>query len=237
MAETYHFRLPLLAAAQAQKHVTVNEALARIDALALLRVEAVLAVAPGSAVDGECFLVASGSNGVWAGRDREVAIRSNGGWSFAVPQAGWAAWNVAAGARLVFDGVDWVAGALAVSGGGAATLAYVKEFDHVVGAGATSVTAVAIPGHAQVLGVSARVLTAISGAGIGSFSIGVAADAGRYGSGIGLAAGSYAKGITGVPVTYYVNTGLILTPNAGSFAAGLIRIAVHLTEIVPPRAG
>ena len=34
MSDTQRFAMPLLDAAQAQKHVTVNEALARIDALA-----------------------------------------------------------------------------------------------------------------------------------------------------------------------------------------------------------
>ena len=32
MVETYQFKLPLVQAAQAQKHVSVNEALARLDA-------------------------------------------------------------------------------------------------------------------------------------------------------------------------------------------------------------
>ena len=37
MAETSQFSLPLLSSAQAQKHITVNEALAIVDAVAQLR--------------------------------------------------------------------------------------------------------------------------------------------------------------------------------------------------------
>ena len=40
MSDTYQFGLPLVQAAQAQKHVTVNEALTRLDAVAQMRVKA-----------------------------------------------------------------------------------------------------------------------------------------------------------------------------------------------------
>ncbi len=48
MSETYQFKLALLEAAQAQKHVTVNEAFARLDALAQLRVQSRSADVPAS---------------------------------------------------------------------------------------------------------------------------------------------------------------------------------------------
>jgi len=54
MTETNQFQLPLVQASQAQKHVTVNEALARLDAAAQLRLESiVIAVPPVTATDGE----------------------------------------------------------------------------------------------------------------------------------------------------------------------------------------
>ena len=65
MSNTYQFELPMLQAAQAQKHVTVNEALARVDALAQLRfVSRSVSVPPSSAVDGQAYFTASSSSGL-----------------------------------------------------------------------------------------------------------------------------------------------------------------------------
>lgn len=236
MSETYQFKLPLISPSQAQKHVTVNEALARIDALGRLRVGSrILTVPPGLVVEGRCFVVGTGASGAWADKDGQVAIRANGGWSFARPLAGWQAWDESLSANATFDGIQWLDNATATSGTGAATLAHIRTIDHVVGAGSTSTTPIVIPSHAQVLAVTARVISPIAGTGLASFSIGVAADLGRYGSGIGLALNSFARGITGTPVTYYTDTALILSPNAGTFAEGTVRLAVHLCEVVPPR--
>ena len=57
--------------AQAQKHVTVNEALARLDAAAQLRVISFAETTPpASAVDGAGYLVPAGATGAWAGQGR-----------------------------------------------------------------------------------------------------------------------------------------------------------------------
>ncbi|HEU0220827.1 MAG TPA: DUF2793 domain-containing protein [Paracoccaceae bacterium] len=236
MSDTAQFGLPLLAAAQAQKHVTVNEALVRLDALARLRVvSAGLAMPPLSANEGACYLVANTATGDWAGHAGQVAIWINGGWSFAAPWRGWTAFDEASGVTLLFDGAEWIADAAAASTGGAATLLRVVEFDHVVTAGTGSTTLAAIPGQSQVTGVSARVIVPITGTATG-WSLGVAGATNRYGSGLGLAQDSYALGLSGTPVTYYADTPLVLTAEGGEFAAGAVRIALHLTAIRPPRA-
>ena len=57
--------------AQAQKHVTVNEALARLDAAAQLRVVSFAETTPPpSAVDGAGYAVPAGASGAWAGQGR-----------------------------------------------------------------------------------------------------------------------------------------------------------------------
>ena len=72
MTETSHLGLPLLAPAQAQKHVTVNEALTRLDAMVQLRVISTsLATPPSSAIEGDCYGVPVGAVNDWAGRDGE----------------------------------------------------------------------------------------------------------------------------------------------------------------------
>ena len=82
MARTAQLDLPLVMPAQAQKHVTVNEALARLDAAAQLRViSSLLSTPPASACDGQSYLVPAGATGEWAGhRAGRIAVWSNGGW-------------------------------------------------------------------------------------------------------------------------------------------------------------
>ena len=62
MSETGSLSLPLLLPSQAQKHVTVNEALVRVDALASSRVETRdQTVPPTSPADGETHIVGAGA--------------------------------------------------------------------------------------------------------------------------------------------------------------------------------
>lgn len=235
MSRTAQLALPLVLPAQAQKHVTVNEAFARLDAAAQLRVVSFTQVAPpSSAVDGAGYVVPAGASGAWAGKAGEIAIWSNGGWIYLTPQAGWRAWDEARGASRTFDGTSWVANAVAVSAGGAATTSRVLEFDHSIASGGTNLTAVTIPAAAQVLGVTGRVLAAITG-GVTGWRIGVPGSNDRYGSGLGTAANSYLLGMSGAPVTYYAATPLLLSAEGGAFATGSVRLSVHLVELVPPR--
>lgn len=237
MAKTAQLELPLVLPAQAQKHVTVNEALARLDAVAQLRVvSSVLAIPPTAAADGASYLVPEGAAGDWSGMAGRIAVRSNGGWQFLMPRAGWSAWDEGRYGRLTFDGTAWVPEAIAVSPGGAGTALRVIEFDHAVTPGATNATAVQIPAHAQVLGVTGRVLVGLSGAGLTGWRIGVAGSDNRYGSGLGTGKNSYLVGLSGAPVTYYSPTALLLTGEGGSFASGTIRLALHVLTLQPPRA-
>jgi hypothetical protein len=237
MARTAQFELPLVAPAQAQKHVTVNEGLARLDAVAQLRVtSSTLATPPAAIVDGASYLVPTSAAGAWGGYSGLIAVGANGGWVFLAPKVGWQAWDESTGARLLYDGVGWIPDAIAASAHGAATIARVLEFDHAIGPGATNSTGVAIPSHAQVIGVTGRVIGAISGSGLTGWRVGVAGADNRYGSGLGLGVNSYLAGLSGSPVSYYAPTPLLLTGEGGAFAGGVIRFAVHLQQLEPPRA-
>lgn len=109
MPATARFSLPLLATAQAQKEVTHNEALSFIDALLHPLIEGgPVAVPPASPEAGQCWLVAAGAGGAWAGRGGELAICTAGGWRFVAPRHGMRLVRRVDGAWLLYDGEDWV---------------------------------------------------------------------------------------------------------------------------------
>ncbi len=100
--------LPLIQPAQAQKHVTHNEALMRLDLVVQLAVlDRDRTVAPASPVAGQRHIVAAGAAGAWAGQGGRVALWQDGAWQFQPPLAGWRAWVGTEAAVAVFDGAVW----------------------------------------------------------------------------------------------------------------------------------
>jgi hypothetical protein len=100
--------LPLVAAAQAQKHVTHNEALLLLDALAQIAALTRSTAPPASPVEGERRLVAPPATGAFAGHEGTLALFVDGAWRFLAPQPGWLAWLADERRVLVHDGTDWV---------------------------------------------------------------------------------------------------------------------------------
>lgn len=115
MPDTPNLKLPYLVAAQAQKHVTHNEAIRALDALVHLAViDRTLTAPPASSADGDRYIVASGGTGTWSGHALEIAAFQDGGWAFFTPRPGWRSWVVAEDVLVVWNGSAWTS----VSGGG-----------------------------------------------------------------------------------------------------------------------
>lgn len=234
--ETARIGLPLVQAGQAQKHVTVNEALARIDALLpLVIAERDRTTPPEMAADGTVWAVPAGATGAWAGQDGRLALAGNGGWTFVAPHRGWRAFLAAEGRGAIHDGLDWRAGALTLSASGAGLMAGLVERDHDIHVGQSSVTGLAIPAGAMVIGVTARVIEPLGG-GLSGWRIGTSGATDRFGAGIGTAAGSWGRGLLGAPMSFYQPTPIVLTAEGGSFAGGRVRLALHFLEIALPSA-
>lgn len=234
MSDTSRLALPLLQPAQAQKHVTVNEALMRLDGLVnLVLASAAIGVPPTIVQDGVCYGVPSGAVNGWSGQSGKVAIGSNGGWVFVSPSAGWRCYVADEGRLAIHNGSGWVLGALSLSPHGAGLMAGVAELDHVIGDGAISTTAVLIPSHAMVIGVSARVVEAITGT-LATWMLGNAGAPDRFGSELSLGQGSWARGMLSQPMTFWAPEALVLTAAGGGFASGTVRLAVHYFEIGLP---
>ncbi len=120
MSESARLRLPFLAAAQAQKHVTHNEALVALDTLVQLSVlDKDLDTPPAEPEEGDCYIVAATATGAWTGWENRIARYEDGDWRSFLPGAGggagWLAFVQDEAALYVFDGTDWVA---VGSGGG-----------------------------------------------------------------------------------------------------------------------
>jgi hypothetical protein len=106
--QSAHLALPFLAPSQAQKHVTHNAALLRLDALVNIGVEGVAATTPpGSPAEGERHLLGTGATGAWAGEDGTLAVFSDGAWWFATPAVGWVVFDKATDALLVRKAAGW----------------------------------------------------------------------------------------------------------------------------------
>ena len=110
MSETIHLTLPYLAAAQAQKHVTHNEALKRLDAVVQLAViDTTLAAPPGSPDEGDRYIIAAGATGAWAGHDGEVAAFVDGAWLTMAAEEGWLAYDASTETLLLRQASGWTA--------------------------------------------------------------------------------------------------------------------------------
>lgn len=233
MGETRHFGLPLLAAGQAQKHVTVNTALARLDALVPGVVESATRQAPPDATDGDVHIVPVGAAGAWGLTEGSLAVFLNGGWVAAAPIAGRAVWVRDEGRALRFDGDAWQALDAAAPVADPATAVERIVLDVALDGGPRIETAPVIPGGSVVLGVTARVLVAVAGA--NGWALGIPDAEKRYGSGHDGALGAVTVALTGAPVAYPAPSPLVVSAEGGSFSGGMVRLCIHCLTLLPPQ--
>lgn len=100
--------LPFIQPAQAQKHVTHNEALRRLDIVVQLSVQQVGATNPPATPEaGEIHAIGTSATGAWSGQDNMLAAWLDEVWHFIPPQVGWRAWNVATDQLVIWDGSIW----------------------------------------------------------------------------------------------------------------------------------
>lgn len=109
MSNTPNLKLPYIDANQNQKSVTHNAALTVLDALVNLQVQSnALAAPPSSPGDGQCWIVAAGGSGAWAGKDLNIAAWQDGVWNFYPPNRGFIAYVDNIGGALMWSGSAWV---------------------------------------------------------------------------------------------------------------------------------
>jgi len=109
MEETSNLALPYILPSQAQKHVTHNEALRRLDALVQLAVVSrATGTPPASPAEGDRYIVGASGTGAWVGKEALVAAWQDGAWAFFEPAAGWIAAILDEDAVCFFDGTSWL---------------------------------------------------------------------------------------------------------------------------------
>ncbi|WP_300545345.1 DUF2793 domain-containing protein [Maricaulis sp.] len=243
MSETSpNLGLPLVMPAQAQKHVTVNEALLRLDVLAQACAESrSVSAQPADPPEGGCWILPAGASGAdWSGMmDQSLALFRDGYWSEIRPAAGWRVHVRDEGRCLTFDAgrAAWLSAAtstvLAAGAGGAATEAVLIEEELAGLAGASVSSSVTIPARSVVFCVSVTTTETITGA--VSFDCGLSGEASKFGGSLGISAGASNLGVVG-PTAFYSDTPIVLTANGGDFAGGSVALAIHAWRPQAPAA-
>lgn len=111
MTTTPRLGAPELVSAQAAPETTVNEQIRYVEQGAgyFIVKDKDLTSPPGSPVDGDAYIVATGATGAWAGKDGKIAFRMSAGWLYVTPIEGMLAYAQDENLRYVFNGTDWVA--------------------------------------------------------------------------------------------------------------------------------
>jgi hypothetical protein len=105
--ETANLALPYILSAQAQKHVTHNEALRQLDGIVQLVIQQETATPPGSPTEGRCFAVGASPTGAWSGKAGKIALFADGAWIFLMPKDGWIAWFADVDRQKIWTGSVW----------------------------------------------------------------------------------------------------------------------------------
>lgn len=105
--QTVNLALPYILSSQAQKHVTHNEALRRLDGLVQLVIQTETDTPPGSPSEGRCYAVGPSPAGAWTGKAGKVALYEDGAWTYLTPASGWIAWFADLSRQRIWTGSAW----------------------------------------------------------------------------------------------------------------------------------
>jgi hypothetical protein len=142
MTTTSHLGVTLLEQAQAQKEVTVNEALSRIDAILNTgAISKAVSTPPGLPAAGAVYIVGTSPTGAWSGKANQVAYFDQI-WRFVVPNEGMSLWVNDEDLFYSYNGTNWVAPS--ASGTGTVTSVSVTTANGVSGSVANATTTPAI---------------------------------------------------------------------------------------------
>lgn len=107
---TDNLSMPYILPAQAQKHVTHNQALQILDAVVQLCVEGFdLNDPPTVFEEGQVWAIGAAPTGDWTSYPGQLAMRASAGWVFIPPRKGWRAWDRGSDVLRIYQGTNWEA--------------------------------------------------------------------------------------------------------------------------------
>lgn len=231
---TENYSFPLLAADQAQKHLTHNAALDLIDAaLPAVVISATTSSPPASPPEFSAYIVPDGAAAAFGGVPAGgVAIRQAGAWVAMAPPLLARIFVADEGRERIRTTAGWLPGQVAGALTGAALGLEVIDRSVLLSGASVSVPGM-IPAGAIVLGVSSWTIAAVTGA--PSYGVGVPGEVTKFGGGLGAAAGSKNAGLVG-PYATYAAANVVITATSGSFTGGRVGLALSIIRPALPVA-
>ena len=108
MTQTNNLKIDLVAQSQAQKEVTINEAIAVLEALQNRGAkDKDLATPPVSPVEGDVYIIASSPTGAWSGKANYITYY-NQNWKFINPNEGLSIWVSDEDKIYAYNGSAWI---------------------------------------------------------------------------------------------------------------------------------
>jgi hypothetical protein len=224
MSATARLGLPYIVTSQAQKEVTHNQGLDRLDAFVTPVVVDIADSPPGSPSVGDLYIVGTSPTDDFTGHENELAQYQSGGWLFYTPFKWMDAVVEALDTRMAYDGSGWVPFGLIMKDTGEYLRVGHQQEDVTVDSGSSKDTTIEIPSRSILLTVNVRVLTAVTG--VSSFDVGIAGETGKFGGSIGIGQDSTNIGVIG-PTAFYSDTPVRLSANGSDFTGGVIRTTMQ----------
>lgn len=140
MVTTKNLGISLLEQSQAQKEVTINQAINRIDAILNTGAKSrSLATPPSSPATGDLYIVASSPTGDWVGQAGKLAY-FDVIWRFISPNLGLTLWVNDESVTVTHNGSVWLTNAVATKTGASYTLTSGDHGGHLIINNSTAVT-------------------------------------------------------------------------------------------------
>lgn len=227
MSATGRLGLPYIVTSQAQKEVTHNQGLDRLDAFVTPVVADIADSPPGSPAVGDLYIVGSSASDDFTGHENELAQYQSGGWAFYSPFKWMDAVVESLDSRMTYDGSGWVPFGLIMKDTGEYLRVGHNQEDVTVDSGSSKDTTIEIPSRSILLTVNVRVLTAVTGA--SSFDVGISGETSKFGGSIGIGQDSTNIGVIG-PTAFYSDTPVRLSANGSDFTGGVIRTTMQYLQ-------
>lgn len=109
MENSKRLTLPYIMPQQAQKHVTHNEAIRKLDAIVQMSALSKKVTSPPEMpLEGQGYIIPELATGVWADKVNLFAIYQDGIWSYITPDEGWSCWVEEDQQRYDFSTGSWL---------------------------------------------------------------------------------------------------------------------------------